>query len=148
MIGDGRSCIDTDAVKAEFHEPVKYVVNEEIGNLRFCERYSDAPARIVLVIEKRFCIFMQKVTVRAKMVINHVKDDHQPFLMCRIDKPLQAIRFTIGTAWRIRQYAVIAPVARTPKAVDRHDFYGSNSQRLEFIEALGHSIKTTEQSGM
>ena len=65
-----------------------------------------------------------------------------------IDQRLQLVRRAVGGIGRIRQHAVIAPVALTREIVDRHQFDRGDAECRQPRKLPRHTAEAAEDSGM
>ena len=82
------------------------------------------------------------------MIVHHVEKDHQPMVVRGVDQRLQVVGRPVGGIGRIRQHAVIAPVALTREIVDRHQFDRGDAECRQPGKLPRHTAESAEDSGM
>src|SRR5678815_6112733 len=78
------------------------------------------------------------ITLRAKVVIDDVKNDGQASSVAGIDQPFQPFRSSIGGLRGKKKYAVVAPITMSRKLGDRHELNGRNSPRALKVGQRGN----------
>ena len=81
------------------------------------------------------------VSVRAEVIVDDIEEHHEPALVRGIDQRLQLIGRAVGTVGRKGQRAVVAPVARAGKIVDRHQLDGGDAEPRQAVEVGLHAGK-------
>ncbi|CFW50935.1 Uncharacterised protein [Bordetella pertussis] len=71
---------------------------------------------------------MEVIAVGPEVVVDHVQHDAHLQAVRRIDEGLQFIGRAVGGVRRVRQHAVVAPVARAGKIRDGHEFEQRDAQ--------------------
>ncbi|KAG1322300.1 hypothetical protein G6F63_013440 [Rhizopus arrhizus] len=138
--------VQPQAVETEFRQPVQGVLFEIAAHRRLAEIDRVAPGRGYGVAEERRSVLGQKITVRAEMGVDHVQHHAHPQAMRRVDQMLERVRRSIGRVRRIRQYAVITPVARAGKVRDGHQFDDGDAQRRQARQPFGQPRKAARQA--
>ena len=123
--------VEAQAVEAIFVEPVERVVEEEVAHLRPLEVDRRRPTACAAFAEKRLRIRVQIIAVRAEVVVDDVEKHHQAEAVRGVDQRSSVLRAAVRGVGRVRQHAVIAPVARAGKIVERHQFDGGHAELRE-----------------
>src|SRR5215471_16343268 len=92
VIEDCVNCVQSQTVEVEFNEPIKGIVYEKIPHgpaIRPREVDCVAPRSVKSTSEELWRISAQVITFRTKMVVDHVQEDHQSFLVCGLNEMLQ-----------------------------------------------------------
>ena len=83
--------IEPQPVKVVFSHPVKRIVDKEVAHhaaVWTVEIERLAPRRVVPVGKELWGVGAQVIPFRAKVVVDDVQKDHQPFAMSRLNHPL------------------------------------------------------------
>ncbi len=140
--------IEPQSVEAVFHQPVEHVVGEEAAHLGPAKIDRGSPRRATVLAEELRRVERQVIPVRAEVIVHHVEKDHQPVVVRSIDQRLQVVGGSVGRIGRIRQHAVIAPVALPREIVDRHQFDGGDAERCQPGEFPRHATESAKHTGM
>ncbi len=70
----------------------------------------------------------------AEVVIDHVEQDREAFLMRGVDEPLEGIGAPVGLVYGEQRDTVVTPSAVAGKGRERHEFDVSYTQRYQMIE--------------
>ena len=107
-----------------------------------------SPRCMTVLAKELRCVEMQVVPVRPEVIVDHVEKDHQPMVVRGIDQRLQVVGRPVGGIGRIRQHAIIAPVAQTREIVDRHQFDRGDAECRQPGKLPRHTAESAEDSGM
>src|ERR1700757_4127097 len=116
----------------EILQPVQRVLDEESDyfiTLFAIEIHRLSPRSLIAVSEVRSEVG-EVVSFRTEMVVDDVQNDRQPFLMASVNETLQAPRSSITVLNCKWKNAIVAPVSSAGELCDRHQFDGSQAQRL------------------
>ena len=147
-IADTIDGVQAQSVDAKFFEPIEGIGNKKIAHraaMRAVEIQRRTPRGAVTVREVR-AEFAEVISLRAKMVVDHIENDGQSANVSGIDEPLQAQRPAIRILRREDVDAVVAPVSRARKLGHRHDFDGGDPQLRKFVEVRDHAIESAFRS--
>ena len=97
------------------------------------------PRRRHVLAEELRRIAREIVPVRPEVVVDDVEEDHQPVVVRGVDQRLEIVGRAVGAIRRERQHAVIAPVARAGKIVDRHQLDGGDAESASAVELALHA---------
>src|SRR5688500_11776244 len=114
IINDCMHSVKSQTIKVIFFQPIESVMNKKISDRATTiaiEIDRGSPWCLMTFGEKLRRVHMEVVAFRTKMVIDHIQQDHQPFVMSRIDKLLKFFWASIGTIRSIGKDAIIAPVS-------------------------------------
>src|SRR5271170_2303772 len=142
-IVDAIDGVQAQAIDAKFFQPIQGVGDEKIADwsaLRAVKVERGSPRRAIARGEVAAKL-AEVISLRAKMVVNHIENHGQPASMSGIDQALQAGRSAITILRRVNVDAVVAPVARAGKLRHGHDFDGGDAQIRQFVEMLDHAVK-------
>src|SRR5580700_11051288 len=128
LIQDGMHGIEAQSVEAVLHQPKEDVVSEKTANIGSPEVNCGSPWGATILTKKLRCVERQVITIGAEMIVYNVEEDHQPKVVRPIDQRLQVIGCSVGGIRRIRQYAVISPVALAGKIIDWHQLDGGDAK--------------------
>ena len=147
-LGDGVHGVEAQPVETIFEQPVERVLGEEAAHLGSPEIDGAAPRRGEVVAEEARRVGGEIVPVRAEVIVDDVEEDHEAEAVRGIDEGLQLVRRAVAAGGRERQHAVVAPVARAGKFVDRHQLDGRDSQRREAGQRCLDAGEAAEKAGM
>ena len=99
-----------------------------------------SPRRAVTIGEIR-TIGGQVIPLGTEVVVDNIQRDRESARMNCIDQPLQASWSAIRVLRRKRVNSVIAPISRTGKLCNRHEFYRGDAELDESIEMWNQSLK-------
>ena len=136
--------IQPQPIKVVLRKPVKCVVDKEIAHhaaVWTVEVDRLAPRRLVPVGKELRRVSTQIIPFWAKVVVDHVQKNHQPFAVSRLNQPLQVIRPAILAIRSKEQNTVVTPVPFTRKVSDRHQFHRSEAEFRKVVETILHRCK-------
>ena len=133
--------IEPEAVNVKFTAPIAGVFNKEFSHRFQLEIQAIAPGRLVPWIEIVAAISAEIIAVRTEVVVDHVENDRETALMCRIDQRTQVVRSAIDASRRVKQHAVVTPVACPRKIGDRHDLDCCNAEVDQVIELADRRVE-------
>ena len=131
--------VEAQAIEVELLEPIQRVADREVAHRAAVGAVvvdARTPGSLVPLGEERRRIDGEVITVGPKMIVDHVKDHHQPTPVGFRDQALEIVRSTVGGGGRVGQHAVIAPVAGARKIADRHDLDRGDAKLHEMVELL------------
>ncbi len=94
------------------------------------------PWRFALTIEVARAKSSQIVTIRAEMVVNHVKDHREASSVRRIDQGAKIIRVSVSSGRSEEGDAIVTPVAITREIGNRHQLDGSDAEIAQIIQLV------------
>ncbi len=130
------SCVEPEPVHVVLVHPVEGVAYEEVAHMPVREVEGVAPRRLFFGVggqRTEICLaeIAEVVAVRAKMVIYHVLNDGQPFIVRRVYQLLQSGRPAIGARGGVEADAIVTPVAAAREVGNRHQLDCRHAQCLE-----------------
>ena len=137
VVDDGVDSVKPQPVQVELLDPIEGILDNELAyRLRMLAVVIDgvAPGRLVALGEEARSVGGEVVPVGAKVIVDHIKEDHQPALMSGLDQRLEILRAAISGIGRVGQNAVIAPVPPAGEIGDRHDLERGDAKSGEVIE--------------
>ncbi len=137
LFGNGMHRIQPQPVKTVLAQPVQRVFDREGAHLRHAVIDRAAPRRLRLGKE-RWRIAAEVIPLGTEVIVDHVEEHHHSAQMRRVDQGFQIVGAAIGAVGRVPQHAVIAPVARSRKIRQRHQFQSGDSGGGEMIESFDH----------
>ncbi len=126
--GNGMHGVKSKPVEPVVEQPVERVLGKEPADLRTPKIDGRAPRRGDVVAKHFRRQHRQIVSVRSEVIVNDVKEDHEPVPMCCVDQRTQFVRRAVAALRRVGQGAVVAPVACTREFRDRHEFDRCNAK--------------------
>jgi hypothetical protein len=88
-----------------------------------------------ILLKKSFSgVNMEIVSFRAEMIVHHIQEDHEPFLMGGTNQAFEVIGMTVDAVRSKKQDPVIAPVEFSGKISHRHQFNGGNAKIDQIIK--------------
>ena len=137
--------IEPEAVDVKFPAPIGGIFDEEIPHRFQLEIETIAPGRFVFRIEIVAAVGAEIVAIRTEMIVNHVEDDGETALMRRIDQSAEFVRPAVDASRRVKQHAVISPVACTRKIGDRHDLECRDAKVDQVVEFADRRVESSLQ---
>ena len=137
--------IQAQAVEVELLEPVERVVDEEVAHrarMLSVEVERRAPGRMPRLVEELRRVLAEVIPLRAEMVVDHVEQHHQAAGMGGGHQALQVLRRAVGGIGRVRQHAVVAPIAPAGTIGERQKLDRGNAEPREVIEAPDGGIES------
>ncbi|CFV98860.1 Uncharacterised protein [Bordetella pertussis] len=140
--------VEPQAVETIFPQPVQRVVDEVAlhGLLPIVD--GRAPRRVGARVKEVGGVAMEVIAVGPEVVVDHVQHDAHLQAVRRIDEGLQFIGRAVGGVRRVRQHAVVAPVARAGKIRDGHEFEQRDAQARHLGQAAAQAGVAAAQAGM
>src|SRR5258708_37771684 len=120
---------------------VEGVLDEEGSYRRLPEIDGGTPWSVDVAAEEVRRVAAEIVPVRPEVIVNDIEEHHQVALVRRVNQGLEIVRRAVGTIRCEGQHAVVTPVARSGKIVDRHEFDGGDADSSEAIEICVHTGK-------
>ncbi len=134
--------IEAQTVESILHQPKKHVLGEEAAHNRLTEIDRRSPGRRVVLAKELRRVERQVVSVGSEMIVHDVEEDHQAKVVRRVDQRLQCVRRAVGRIGRVRQHAVVAPVAPPGEVVDRHQFDRGDAEIPQHRQSFRHAGKS------
>jgi hypothetical protein len=78
------------------------------------------------------------ISFRPEVIVDHIKNYHQPARMSGVDQRLQIVRTAIGRVRSKQQHAVVAPVPAAREIGNRHQFERGDTGLRQMIEMIHH----------
>src|SRR5882724_11635266 len=113
IVLDGMHGVKTQPIEMELFQPVEGVVNEEVTYdpaVFSIEVDAISPGCAMTVGKKLRRVCAQIISFRAEVVVDHIKQHHQTFVVGRLNQVLKIFRAAIGRIRSIRKNAVISPI--------------------------------------
>ena len=129
-------------------QPHQGIVDEVARDGGKIDRHRPTPRRLDLGMEERARIAAEVIPVGAEMIVHDIEKHREAELVGGIDERLHFVGCAIAFGDRIGQHAVIAPVARAAKGVDRHEFDRGHAQRCDFRQTGSDAGETAEHPHM
>ena len=146
VIQDRLHGIQPQPIHVELGQPIDrigHVVFPHRCRPRTVECDGRPPWRVVPVGEELRQVAVQRVRLRAEVVVHHVHHDGDATSMALVHQPPQVVRPPVIRIGRPRQYAVIAPVAKARERPDRHQLNHCHAERLQVIQMRDHPQERT-----
>ena len=142
-IVDSVNRVQAQRVEVIVLEPVQCVFDEESPHIVafFAVKVDGLTPGSAIAIGKVWAVSTKVVAFRAEMVVNHVERDGEAMLVGRVYQPLQGLWAAVGVLRREEIDAVVAPIARTGKLGDRHQFNRRNPQGGEFRKMRDYGVE-------
>src|SRR5690348_575177 len=125
--------VEAQGVDVKIGEPMESILNEEAPD-RFAVSAIEidglTPRRAVAIGEIRTKI-IEVIALRAEVVVDDVESHGHSQFVAGVDEALEPVPAAVGVLNRKWIDAVIAPVALAGKLSERHEFDGSDAERLE-----------------
>src|SRR5262245_50655256 len=136
--------IETKPVEVVVREPMQRILDRKGTHLRHAIINGESPGRVRRGEERRR-VAREIVPLRAEVIVDDVKKDHETARMRGIDERLEILRPAVGAVRRIEQHAVVAPVATAGEVRDRHQLDRGQAGLGHMIEPLD---RATERSSL
>src|SRR5690348_5579821 len=125
--------VEAQSVDVEVSAPMESIFEEEAADffaVSAIEIDGLAPGRAVAIGEIRAKI-IQVIAFGAEMIVDDVESHGHSQFVAGVDEALEPVPAAVGVLNRKWIDAVIAPVALAGKLSERHEFDGSDAERLE-----------------
>ncbi len=91
LIDDRVHGIEPQTIEAKLGKPVQHILREVVAHFTTAEINRRSPRGMTIVAEELRSVEREVITVRPKVIVNHVEKDHQTVIMRFIDQRLQVI---------------------------------------------------------
>src|SRR5262249_17032935 len=143
IVNNGVNRIETQTVETIFLEPVERIVDEIIahGPLREIDR--GAPGGLAALGEKLRGIMVKIIPLGPEMIVDDVQHHHEAVSVRGVYEGLEIVGRPILRIGGEGQYTIIAPVARTRKIRNGHQFEGGDAEICERGKLGGDVVEAT-----
>ncbi len=142
------SRVETQAVEAVFGQPINRVLDEETPHRFPLKVDRIAPCGRLVVVVEIGRVGSQVISVRSEMIVDDIQEDHQTQAVGGIDQAFQVLRRAVGGVRRIRQDAVITPIARPGEIGDRHQLDRRHPEFGKLWQPGGHPGEPAQGADM
>ena len=134
-LNDRMNGVEPQPVETVGVKPMQCVFDRKLTDLRDPIIDCIAP-RCLSFGEERRRVAAEVISLRTEVVVNDVKEYHQPAMVCGVDERLQVVRPAISTVRSKRQNAVVAPVPASGEVGNWHQLNGGKSCFAHVIKLL------------